>query len=193
MLTALYRQVDARATIDKAQQVDVIIVLGAAVWPGERPSPTLNARIQHAIELYRAGYASKIILSGGWGKYPPSEAEVMRRVMVNAGIPNDALWLEAKSRSTEENLAFSKKIMDANGWRTAIIASDPFHLYRAEMMACDLGIVAYGSPALNSPTWTIERFRLWNTGREAGALVWYYVTRVTGEPTWLYDLVKGKI
>ena len=192
-LMLLYHQVDVRASIDKAQQVDAIIVLGAAVWPSERPSPTLNARIQHAIALYRAGYAPRLILSGGLGRYPPSEAEAMRREMVKAGIPNDALFLEDQSHSTEENLGFSKKIMDAHGWRTAIIASDPSHLYRAEIIARDLGIEAYGSPALLSPTWTAERLRLWNTGREAGALVWYYVTRVTGEPMWLYGWLKGKI
>jgi uncharacterized SAM-binding protein YcdF (DUF218 family) len=192
-LTMLYQQVDARASIDKARRADVIIVLGAAVYPGERPSPTLNARIQHAIDLYRAGFAPRLILSGGLGKNPPTEAEAMRRVMVNAGIPNAALLLEDQSHSTEENLGFSKRIMDAHGWHSAIIASDPFHLYRAETIARDLGIEAYGSPALLSPTWTVERLRWWNTGRESIALGWYYVTRVTGEPTWLYGWLKGKI
>jgi uncharacterized SAM-binding protein YcdF (DUF218 family) len=193
VLVVLYQQVDRRASIDRAQQADVIIVLGAQVYPGERAGPVLSARIQHAIELYRAGYAPRLILSGGLGTYAPTEAEMMRRVMMSAGIPNDALFLEDQSHSTEENLAFSKKIMDAHGWRAAVIASDPFHLYRAETIARDLGMEAYGSPAVNSPNATVPRLRMWYTTREAGALVWYYVTRVTGEPTWLYGILKGKI
>jgi hypothetical protein len=54
-LTVFYQRVDARAKVDAARRADVIIVLGSAVWPGERPSPSLFARTQHAIALYRTG------------------------------------------------------------------------------------------------------------------------------------------
>ncbi len=53
--------------VDDALHSDAIIVLGAAVWPGGRASPALAARMQHAIALYRAGYAAHLILSGGVG------------------------------------------------------------------------------------------------------------------------------
>ena len=49
VLTVLYQQVDAHSRVDEARRVDAIIVLGSAVWPGERPSPSLYARMQHAI------------------------------------------------------------------------------------------------------------------------------------------------
>jgi uncharacterized SAM-binding protein YcdF (DUF218 family) len=192
-LSVLYRQVDARSRVDAARSADVIVVLGSAVWPGERPSPSLNARIQHAIGLYCAGFAPALILSGGLGNYAPTEAEMMRRIAAGAGVPADALILEDASHSTEENLANAKALMDVRGWRRAIIVSDPFHLLRAELMARDLGIDAYGSGASTSPTYTAPPLHFWYTSREALALVWYYATRLVGEPTWLYEILKGKV
>jgi uncharacterized SAM-binding protein YcdF (DUF218 family) len=193
VLAMFYQRVDARAQVDGARRVDAIIVLGSAVYPGERPSPSLNARTQHAIALYRAGYASALIFCGGLGGNPPSEAEMMRRIAAKAGVPASALFLDDQSRSTEENLANAKAIMHARGWRSAIVVSDPFHIYRAEIIARDLGIEAYGSPARNSPTFTRPQMRVWYTSREAVALVWYYATRAIGEPAWLHGWLKGKI
>lgn len=193
VLAILYQRVDARSQEDRARRVDTLIVLGSAVWPGERPSPSLNARIQHAIALYHAGYAANLILCGGVGGNPPSEAEVMRRVATRAGVPDSALVLEDQSHSTEENLANAKTLMAARGWRSAVIVSDPFHLYRAELIARDRGIEAYGSGARNSPTYTAPQMRVWYTLREVRALVWYYATRVIDAPTWLYGILKGKI
>jgi uncharacterized SAM-binding protein YcdF (DUF218 family) len=192
-LIVLYRQVDDRARVDAARSADVIIVLGSAVWPGERPSPSLYARIQHAIDLYHKGFAPALILSGGLGSYPPSEAEMMRRIAAGAGVPADALILEDKSHSTEENLANARALMDARGWHRAVIVSDPFHILRAELVARDLGIEAYGSGASSSPTYTAPQLHFWYTSREALALVWYYSTRLVGEPAWLYGILKGKI
>lgn len=193
VVALLYQRVDTRAREDRARRADVIIVLGSAVWANERPSPSLNARMQHAIGLYRQGIAPYLILCGGVGKNPPSEAEVMRRLAVSAGVPADALVLEDRSRSTEENLANAKKLMDARGWQTAVIVSDPFHLYRAELIARDLGMEAYGSGAPSSPTFVRAVMRVQYTVREAFALVWYYATRMFGEPRWLYEMLKGKI
>jgi len=189
-LGLLYCQVDARAKNNAPRAADVIIVLGSAVWQGERPSPSLYARTQQGIALYRTGYAPHLIFSGGLGRNPPTEAEVMRRLATNAGVPTEAMVLEDQSHSTEENLANSKRLMDARGWRTAIIVSDPFHLLRAEMIARDLGMDATGSGAQTSPTYTATAMRVWYTAREALAIVWYAVTRVTGEPTWLYTVLK---
>lgn len=192
-LTILYWQIDARSQIDAARPAAAIIVLGSKVYPGGRAGPSLNARIQHALALYQAGYAPYLIFSGGVGDNPPSEAEVMRRVAASAGVPASAMLLEDQSHSTEENLANSKGLMNARGLQSAIIVSDPFHLYRAEIIAHDLGIAAYGSGARNSPAYTDPGLRIWYTARETLALVWYYGTRRVGEPAWWYGILKGRI
>jgi uncharacterized SAM-binding protein YcdF (DUF218 family) len=188
-----YLRVDAQARTDEAQRVDAIIVLGSAVWPNERPSPSLAARTEHAIALYQAGYAPNLILCGGLGYLPPAEAEVMRRMAVSAGIPDDALFLDDTSHSTGENLAHAREIMNAHGWRTALIVSDPFHLWRALTIARDLGIEAYGSPASASPTYTIPHLRVYYTAREVFAMLWYAGEKTFGKPTWLYRVLKGRM
>ena len=66
---------------------DVIVVLGAAVWPGGQPSPALQRRILHAVDLWQQGYAVYLLVTGGVGKYPPAEAAVMQRLAVAHGIP----------------------------------------------------------------------------------------------------------
>ena len=118
---------------------------------------------------------------------------MMRRIAAGAGVPANALIIEDRSHSTEENLANAKVLMDARGWHSAIIVSDPFHILRAELVARDLGIEAYGSGASASPTYATPQLHFWYTSREALALVWYYSTRWMGEPAWLYGILKGKI
>lgn len=176
-LTYTYHLVDKRATLDEARPADVIIVLGSAVWPGGRPSPSLRARMRHAVSLYRAGYAEYLILTGGEGKWPPSEAEVMRNLAEEEGIPQEALFLDESAENTFSSMKNAKAIMYERGWKSAIVVSDPFHMLRVSIMAEDLGIEAYCSPAFDSPTYTIPRLRRFYTLRESIALLWYWTHR----------------
>jgi len=173
-----YWAVDRRSALDDSAPADVILVLGSAVWPHEQPSPSLRARTERAIELYQQGYAPQLLLSGGLGRYPPEEAEVMRRLAVEAGIPQEALILDMEAHSTWESMEKARDIMEQEGWQTAIIVSDPFHIERSLLMAGDAGFAAYGSPALDSPTYTIPSRRMFYTSREVLALWWYVVQRV---------------
>ena len=173
-----YWTVDRRSGLDDSAPADVILVLGSAVWPNEQPSPSLRARTERAIELYQQGYAPYLLLSGGLGRYPPEEAEVMRRLAVEAGIPQEALILDQEAHSTWESMEKAQEILEQQGWQTAIIVSDPFHIQRALLMAREVGIEAYGSPALDSPTYTIPSRRIFYTSREVLALWWYLVQRL---------------
>ena len=73
---------------------DAIVVLGAAVWPGGQPSPALQRRVMHAVDLLQQGYAAYLLVTGGVGKYPPTEAEVMQRLAVAHGIPRRCVLRE---------------------------------------------------------------------------------------------------
>jgi uncharacterized SAM-binding protein YcdF (DUF218 family) len=178
LFVVTYRSIDERSVRDETRSADVIIVLGAAVWPDEQPGPSLRARTERAVELYHDGFASHLILSGGLGRFPPEEAEVMRRLAVEAGIPSEALVLEKEAHSTWESMVYSREIMQERGWHTALIVSDPFHMRRSLLVAEAIGLRAYASPALNSPTHSSLPRRLFYTSREVLALWWYLVRHI---------------
>lgn len=132
--------------IDEKQESDVAIVLGAAL-DYNTVSPVYRERINHAITLYNEGYVKNIILTGGVGEGNiHSDAFIAMEYALSKGVPKNVILLEEKSTVTEENILFSKKIMEDNNFKTAIVVSDPIHMKRAMLMAEDYGLTAYSSP-----------------------------------------------
>lgn len=123
----------------------VAIVLGAAVWPGGVPSPTLRRRAEKAAALYRAGRVGGIIATGALGRNPPSEARVIRDVVVAAGVAEADVLLDAHSTSTLENLANARALLPDGA--CPVIVSDLWHLPRARLTARRLGFRAQSAPA----------------------------------------------
>lgn len=118
---------------------DAALVLGAAVW-GERLSPVFAERVNHAVELYRAGRVRKIIFTGGRGNEDEeTESAAARRYALAKGVPARDILIEDKSTSTYENLAFSKSIVEAAGVKKILLVSDPLHLKRSVEIAKTLG------------------------------------------------------
>ena len=139
------------ATVDERRPADAIVVLGAAQYNG-RPSPVLQARLDHALQLYRAGLAPRVMLTGGVGRGDvESEATVGKRYLTARGVPASAIALEAEGRSTGESMtavaAWAKKAKV----KTVILVSDPFHMARLRVEARRTGITAYLSPTTTSP------------------------------------------
>ena len=159
------------------EPADVIMLLGAAVWPSG-PSPALQARIYHGAELYHGGYSGSLILTGGLGQHPPAEAEAMRDVLIELGVSEAALRLEDQATNTVEKLKYSREIMNREGWVSAIIVTDAFHVRRALLVAADLGIVASGAPAKNSVLYRNPDLRFRYTVREVFASTGYYINRL---------------
>ncbi|WP_240489055.1 YdcF family protein [Cohnella thermotolerans] len=122
------------------KHADVGIVLGASLWR-DKPSPGLRERLDHALELYRAGDFDRFLVSGGLDNNGATltEAEGMRNYLLAQGVPADAVVMETKSHSTCENLKFSQAIMQHNGWTTAIIVTHQYHGSRAGDIAASLG------------------------------------------------------
>ena len=79
---------------------DAAIVLGASVGPDGRPSPALLRRVARGVALYHAGQAGRLLMSGGVGRHPPAEADVMRDLAVQAGVPAACVLTELRSRTT---------------------------------------------------------------------------------------------
>ena len=154
---------------------DVIIVLGAAVWQGGRPSPAILRRVLHAVNLLNAGRAPFIIFTGGLGKHPPSEAIVMQAVAEKEGVEEEKMVLEEKATSTYESALNCIKIMRDRNWSTAIIVSDSYHVFRSVFLFRLLGVKAVGSSAPggreSNPTWKWLYYHL----REIAAIPWYLI------------------
>ncbi len=140
--------IDAYGRVDRAQAADVIVVLGAGLRRDNTPGPALTRRSARAAELWRAGYAPVIVCSGGKpGNRTRSEADACAELLRGDGVPAAAIVLEDTSRSTEENAIETRAIMQANGWDSAVIVTDGFHLLRAMRLFKQAGIRAFPSPA----------------------------------------------
>jgi uncharacterized SAM-binding protein YcdF (DUF218 family) len=151
-------------------QADAAVVLGAAVW-GAEVSPVLKERVNHALDLYRAGKVKKLIFTGGRGDGGESaESDAAREYAISRGVPAADILAEEKSHTTYENIRYAKEVADAQGLRKVLIVSDPLHMKRAVEMAIDVGFEAYPSP---TPTTRFESVR-----SQAGLLAhetYYYI------------------
>lgn len=110
-----------------------IVVLGARVQPDGQASPALERRMRVAISLYRAGVAPLLVLSGG-GRQAVAEAEVMRDLARAAGLPESALMLEPRSRTTLENATETAKLLAADSRPAIVLVTDGYHALRARLL-----------------------------------------------------------
>jgi uncharacterized SAM-binding protein YcdF (DUF218 family) len=140
---------DART--DERTRSDGILVLGAAQVNG-RPTRAFRARLDHALELHRQGYAPVVVLVGGTASpLEPTEAEVAAAYLAERGIPRSSLIVVPEGRDTWHSLEAARPAMEQAGLHQLIVVSDGFHLFRAKRMVEDLGFRALGSPAPDSP------------------------------------------
>jgi len=146
---------------------DCLVVLGASVWPGGRPSHVLRDRLARAAELYREGVADKIIVSGGVGRHPPAEAVVSKRFLLEAGVAEQDIIMEAATHSTAEQAVKIKEICDREGFRSIALVTSFFHEKRAIQLFTRAGFAN-----ISDARSTHERFvdlNYW-VAREAAAL-----------------------
>ncbi|MCG8275137.1 YdcF family protein [Stenotrophomonas sp. NLF4-10] len=143
---------------DQAAPADAIIVLGAAAYDA-KPSPVFEERIRHGLDLYRQGYAPKLIFTGGFGGAGArfSESQVARRYALKQDVPARDILIESRSRTTRQNLIEAKRLMEAHGMHRVILVSDPLHMARALRLSDELGIDALAS---STPS---TRFRSFHT------------------------------
>ena len=137
--------------MDQAQRAGSIVVLGAAQYDG-RPSPVLRARLDHGIDLWNQGMGKLLIVTGGRGYGDTtSEAAVGRAYARKHGIPDTAIVLENKGRTTRESMLAVSEILATRGIKSAILVSDPFHMLRLSILGKRFGLTIYTSPTRTSP------------------------------------------
>ena len=149
---------------------DYIVILGAQV-KGTRPSKALLRRIMTACDYMNTNPETKAILSGGKGPDEGiSEAECMRRVLVQNGIDEKRLILEDKSENTLENLQYS--LADVGYEHRIVIATCDFHQLRAQAVARKFGVREVSGTGSGSG----HMLKVNDYFREFFALLKYYIS-----------------
>jgi uncharacterized SAM-binding protein YcdF (DUF218 family) len=145
-LRSIALAIEHQSNIDEARPADVILVLGAAEYRG-RPSPVLEARLNHALFLYREGLAPRILTTGGSGGDPTfTEGEVARAYLSKHEVPSEAVVVEAEGATTVESTTAAAEIMRRLDLKSCIVVSDGYHIYRVKKMLESRGMSVYGSP-----------------------------------------------
>lgn len=145
-LVVTFVQVWQATTDDSHEPAQAIIVLGAAQYDG-RPSPVLEARLSHAVELYEEGVAPTIVVTGG--KQPGdrfTEARAGYTYLREQGIPEEAILREEQGDNTWSQLAAATVLLARRGIDDAVLVSDDYHAYRLDRIAHELGLTAQVSP-----------------------------------------------
>lgn len=125
-----------------------LIVLGCRV-NGTTPSQMLRLRIDAAEKYLKENPDAKAVLSGGQGPDEDiPEGLCMYNELIARGIEKERLFVEDKSTSTQENIAFSLEIIEENSLSKNLgIVSNNFHLYRASLVVKEHGLTFGGVPA----------------------------------------------
>lgn len=128
-------------------QTGTVVVLGSKV-NGETPSADLQARIDRAARYLLEHPECPVIASGGQGAGERiSEAEAIRTGLIAQGVEADRIYLEDRSSSTAENIAFSKEVVEANNLpETMLFVTDEYHEFRAWRLAERAGVESWAIP-----------------------------------------------
>ncbi|MEZ5381719.1 MAG: YdcF family protein [Microthrixaceae bacterium] len=141
-LVGTFALVTQAAGRDDRGDAQAIVVLGAAQYDG-RPSPVLERRLDHALELYREGVADEIVLTGGKQEGDRfTEAFTGFTYLRRAGVPDSDLLIITDGANTWESLAAAARQLDQRDTTEVVLVSDPYHNRRLLDTAKELGLSA---------------------------------------------------
>jgi len=120
---------------------ECIMVLGASVHPDGTPSPMLEDRLETGIELYNRGVAPKLLLTGDNGQIEYNEVEAMKNYAVNAGVPEEDIFLDHAGFSTYDSVYRASYVF---GVESMVAVTQEYHLFRTLHGCKKMGIEAVG-------------------------------------------------
>jgi vancomycin permeability regulator SanA len=125
---------------DDIHSADVAIVPGNTVEKDGHPSERLRARLDQTIALYRQGLFPEVIVSGGVGSEGFDEAEVMKRYLVENGVPDGRIHVDGGGATTYLTAKNAARIMREKGWQSAMVITQYFHVARMRLAVQRSGI-----------------------------------------------------
>ena len=129
--------------LKKNRNADYIVVLGSGII-GKKVTPLLAARIERGMELLYSNPNAVLIMSGGQGPGEDiPESVAMAAYAVGKGVDAERIIMEQKSVSTEENLLFSRKLIDKEAPKIVIVTT-AYYVFRALILAKQQGLKCVG-------------------------------------------------
>ncbi len=119
---------------DRLGHADAALVLGSKVELNGKPSARLQARLDRTLELYRAGFFPKVVVSGGVGKEGFDEGAVMRDYLVANGVPSDRIITDSHGDNTLASARNMRTIADREHFASVMAVSQYFHLPRTRLI-----------------------------------------------------------
>jgi uncharacterized SAM-binding protein YcdF (DUF218 family) len=158
---------------DDRRPSDVIVVLGASQYDG-RPSEVFAARLDHAVALFKAGVAPRVVTVGG--SQPGdrfTEAAAGKSYLEARGVTEVVAVQEGSD--TLGSMRALDRTMTARGWHSAVLVTDPWHSLRSRRMAQDQGIDAVTSPTRSGPSVQDRSTELHYVARETAGYLYYRI------------------
>ena len=159
---------------DRGAPADLAVVLGNHVSAAGEPSRRLELRLDAALALHRAGLVPQIVVSGGQDPGSPPEPEVMKRYLVEHGVPAAAVIEDRGGINTYETARFVAAHMRARGLRSVVAVSQYYHLTRTKLALRRFGVAdVHGAHAPIE----LELREPWSLLRELAGYYRYLVRR----------------
>lgn len=147
---------------DDIHAADVAIVPGNTVAKDGRPSARLRARLDQTIALYRQGLFPNVIVSGGVGSEGFDEAKVMKQYLVENGVPEGCIHIDSGGANTYLTAKNASRTMKENGWQSALVVSQYFHVPRMRLAVKRSGV----APVFSAHAQYFERRDVYSIARE---------------------------
>jgi vancomycin permeability regulator SanA len=147
---------------DDIHVADVAIVPGNTVERDGRPSARLRARLDQTVALYRQGLFPAVIVSGGVGREGFDEALVMKRYLVENGVPEGSIYVDSGGATTRLTAKNASRMMRENGWQSAMVVSQYFHVPRMRLAMKRAGV----TPVFSAHAQYFERRDVYSIARE---------------------------
>ncbi len=152
---------------------NIAVVLGAAVWQYDQPSPIFKGRIEKANQLFRSKRIYKIQLCGGSAPGEVSEARAALEYAIKLGIRRHAILIEEETSTTAEQIKYIRTHLALNpNFNDIFIISDQFHLARVKEICKFFGVKAIGIQSDYNLNW--EKL-LYYRFRETVALINFWI------------------
>jgi vancomycin permeability regulator SanA len=147
---------------DDIQAADVAIVPGNTVEKDGHPSERLRARLDQTVALYRQGLFPDVIVSGGVGSEGFDEAEVMKRYLIEKGLPEGSIHVDSGGATTRLTARNASRMMRENGWQSAMVVTQYFHVPRTRLALKRSGV----TPVFSAHAQYFERRDVYSIARE---------------------------